>query len=302
MAGRIPRRSILRTLIFLTVVGHSSSAKTSTVPPPETALQPISPTDAVRNAYTRVAKELRWWFPNSLAVLSAATGLILYLAVSYYDAFYLAFGLNPQEVGLSRTDILVRLLPIGIAIALVVMLIRVFCVYMWAWVDALVFPREKQPITSGAREWSKWCANLILVLVAAIGSFVLLFKGGDWASQAGKHDARRVITSPYNIIYLSEGQLTFKTTSAVSEIRWVGPKEYNIFADIPSKGTQDPHTLARVLGQNGEMTMYFDLYTCSVFIEPTIDLSIIHGVTDFDVDTSSPLPRLPTKPCTSTIK
>jgi len=252
-----------------------------------------------RSTADRLWAELGWWFPNSIAITSGVAVVGWYWSIRYYDAYYTAFALDPQRVGISRTDMLTNLLPMGVVVIILLIFIRAF------WIVVSRDGSHDRKRVRADRRKSGLPAKETLVglsLVAmVIGLSWLTLQSGNWWSEAGKHDARRVITSPYNVIHLSQGQTIFKTTASVSELRWVGPRESDIFAHMPTADTKDPHTLARVIARTGESTIYLDLYSCDVHIEPTVDLSASYGLTTYGVQDTLQF-KLPTKPCASTIK
>ncbi len=248
---------------------------------------------------------LKWWLPGPVTVVSLITLIGWYWAVAYYSAYYRAFGLDIRQVGLSKMDILVRLLPIGVAFMLVGALVHASILVLRTPLKSKD-PRKRkssksasnstmrvsaEALKEAAKDWS------IVVPLLAIAALVGVMQGV--ARDAGRHDAKRFVTSPYQAYYQSSWEFIFETTAGVSEIRWVGPPEENILKNLPSVNAKDPHTLARIISTNGEITAYLDLYTCDVHLEPTIDLAINYGLTDY---TSGAPATLPMKSCPSTIR
>lgn len=72
----------------------------------------------------RLLGEARWWFPGSLTLASAFVVAAVWIAMRYYQGYYESFGLTPSEAGVTRSDVLLRLLPWGALLALIVIVIR----------------------------------------------------------------------------------------------------------------------------------------------------------------------------------
>lgn len=91
---------------------------------------------------------LRWLFPSSLALVGLLTSILWIVAQEYIVSFYDRFDLTEAQVGISRTDILIRIIPYAfgsiIVIALAVLLLLSLLL--------LVFGLVQYALVPGARE------------------------------------------------------------------------------------------------------------------------------------------------------
>jgi hypothetical protein len=241
--------------------------------------------------------ETRWWVPNSLAAISLATVIGIFWANLYYRAYFEAFGLNPVQAGVTRTDIILRLLPFGVAIGLVILLLRL------AYVLIRYEPTSSKVDKIAKHKGKSKFAGVYpaLALLGLLSAVILFTKISGEMTAAGHRDADHAMTVPFNVLYDSALEQYFDTTALVAEIEWVGPAEANIFVGHPTLEDKKQGTLARILAQTGETTVYFDLVDCDVKLVPTIDLLIRHGPTEFTSKNllDFKLKQLAEKPCKS---
>jgi len=221
-----------------------------------------------------MSNEFKWWFPSSLATATAVTVLLVYIAERYYTGFYTAFGMDPVQAGVTRGDVIFRILPITVGLALFLLVCR--AAYLFR---RLTKTRPKRAMSRTKKILRETSPALIVLL-----ALLLVFGVAEWAGyarHAGTLDAREVITSNENFVYSSLWQEELGTKTLVATIRWVGPPEVDQFTSKPTTSEVEHFTLGRVVSQVDETTVYFDLFDCRVYSLPTIDLDLTYKPTSF---------------------
>ncbi len=242
---------------------------------------PGQPAEESHQLHVALSRELTWWFPSALVLVSAITVALFYVANRYYLAFYAAFGLDQVQAGVSRTDTAIRLLPLGVAIALFAGFARL--VWVLGRVASGSPSRRKETGTTRPAEKGFlagiWNTKATIVVLLGLAATAVLLVGdiGTAASHAGRRDAKMVISSTDNYLYSSWWQERLGTKTLIDEVRWLGPPEETVIPTKLPNGTSTKGVSAgRLVAQYGETTVYFDLISCEVHSVPTIDVSFSH--------------------------
>jgi hypothetical protein len=154
--------------------------------------------DGKPDILTLIRDDLKWWFPSSLVVASASAVVLVYIAQRYYGTFYMAFGLDPVQAGVTQADTLFRILPIVVVLGLVTLLVRT----LWLASRAQGSADSRSVKNPKARWWRRFGVPVVTVLLCPI----TLVGAAAWANVAmgaGADDAREVITLRYNYVYSS---------------------------------------------------------------------------------------------------
>lgn len=233
-------------------------------------------TDGRPDALALIRDDLKWWFPSSLVVASAGAISLVYISQRYYSGFYTSFGLDPIQAGMTQADTLFRILPIVILLGLAIFLTRALLLAKRAQ-DGDKSPSAKSPML---RWWPRFGAPVLIPLLCLI----VTVGAGTWARvarDAGRDDARQVITSRYNYVYSSLWQQMLGTKTLVVTLGWSGTAESNILPDTRLDANGDRYTIARLISQAGATTVYFDLLDCRVHSVPTAQITLVYGPTTF---------------------
>ena len=249
------------------------------------------------------ARRAGWWVPGPLAVASVATAVALTWANSYYQSYYLAFGLTLRQVGLDRSEILFRLLPVGVVFtALIFMFAFLFQFFEVSTQPTSVPNVEKRSLLGrpgSLRDRTLAGTLTMVVVVIAVGSVLGVVAVNQWMKAEGKADAKRFVTSPYNAYFQGGWQTLFDTRSGASNLRWTGSPTSDPFKERTLEGKTGRQTMARIIVQNDGVTAYMDLFECNIHILPTNSVAVEYGLTDYATGDPA-MTGLP--PCRSTIQ
>ncbi len=125
----------------------------------------------------------------------------------------------------------------------------------------------------------------MVVLFLCASAFPVTAAVSTLAGDAGKDDARQVVTSKLNYVYSSLWQRWLGAKTLVAEVRWVGPQDTSILADNPAADDEDPYTMARLIAQWEDTTLFFNLLDCRVYSVPTTQIALTYGATSYADDT-----------------
>lgn len=276
--------------------------RTFEVEAPAAAVEEDHHTKTVVDAAVSTIRRARWWVPGPLAIASIVTAVALTWANSYYHAYYLAFGLSMRQAGLDRSEILFRLLPLGVVFT-ALLFVLVFIV-QFTGATSKTDPASQQNRRSvlgapgSVRDRFAGAGLTMSLVVVAMGLFLGVLFADGWMKESGKQDARRFVTSPFNAYYQGGWQAIFDTKSGASTLHWIGTPAANPFEDRPDDGSDEPQTAARIIVQNDGVTAYLDLYDCDVHIVPTNSVIVTYDLTDY---AAGPPAMLSLPACKSTI-
>jgi uncharacterized membrane protein YhaH (DUF805 family) len=239
------------------------------------------------DAIALIRDDFKWWFPSSLVVASASAIVLVYISQRYYSSFYTSFGLDPIQAGVTQPDTLFRILPIVVLLGLAAFLARASILAKRAQ-DGDKSPSATSPMT---RWWTRFGASVLVPL----SCLIVTFGAGAWAGvakDAGRDDARQVITSRYNYVYSSLWQQMLGTKTLVVTVSWSGTAESNILSDEQLDERGDRYTIARLISQAGATTVYFDLLDCRVHSVPTAQITLVYGPTSFSSEPATEMTEI----------
>jgi len=225
-----------------------------------------------RHALALIRDDLKWWFPSSLAVASASAILLVYISQRYYSSFYLAFGLDPVQAGVTQADTLFRILPIVILLGLACFIARVLFL-----ANRADLRKSRDQNAKRGRWWPRLAPILVPLLCSGLFAGVVGWAGS--AQDAGREDAQQVIASRYNYVYSSLWQQMLGTKTLVVTLGWTGAPESSVLPSGQLDEAGKPYTIARIVSQSGVNTVYFDLLDCTVHAVPTAQVSLSYGPT-----------------------